>query len=253
MLGVGLFVLSKLKQSHDAGAGKAAPAPAGEKAPATPAPASGGKATSTGKSVYPVVGPIAATGDSRISGSTSSHRDNQGFPPAKCNREATWIWVPGTGGDWSIKMGSHGSGGDNGSLIEWTEEFGTGGKARWRCEGPHPSYGSCSGGTATPLKISGSQPIGIKGISWTAGGAKSHHEIWIDRSGTGNGPWTKGPVFEGSCSCNKMACPVPAGGGGAHAQDTLRVDKNSGHKFISRSMVEIKPGGAAAAKYVEMF
>jgi hypothetical protein len=95
-----------------------------------------------GPNVYPVVGGSIATADSKmtIRSSGTSFRDNQGFDCSKCNREATWIFNTGEGGDWSIRMGSHGGGSGNGSLIEWTQNY-DGSEGRWRCEGPHNTYG----------------------------------------------------------------------------------------------------------------
>ena len=127
-----------------------------------------------------MVGEIAATGDTRISGESSSHRDNQGFDCSKCNREATWIFTPGNGGDWSIKMGSHGEGSDSGSLIELGNVDTDGGGGEWRCEGPHNSYGDVSGGSGSGPALGGKAKVGLKGITWSTGAETVHHEVWYD-------------------------------------------------------------------------
>ena len=189
-----------------------------------------------------MVGEIAATGDTRISGESSSHRDNQGFDCSKCNREATWIFTPGNGGDWSIKMGSHGEGSDSGSLIELGNVDTDGGGGEWRCEGPHNSYGDVSGGSGSGPALGGKAKVGLKGITWSTGAETVHHEVWYDESGGGSN-WVKVSEFDVSAgSCNAIKCPVPSGTDDAHCQDTLRIDNNSGHEFIIRSLVEIVPG-----------
>ena len=222
------------------------PPPSGGGQQPPPSGGGGGGSTATGTSIYQVVGEIAATGDTRISGESSSHRDNQGFDCSKCSREATWIFTPGSGGDWSIKMGSHGGGSDNGSLIELGNVDTDGGGGEWRCEGPHNSYGDVSGGSGSAPALGGKAKVGLKGITWSTGAETVHHEVWYDESGSGSN-WAKVSTFDGSAgSCNAITCPVPSGTDDAHCQDTLRIDNNSGHEFISRSIVEIVPGQASS-------
>lgn len=215
-------------------------------------PSGGGQqGTVTGANIYPVIGPIAATGDTRHStaGSGSgggSERDNLGFDCSKCNRETTWIFVPGTGGDWSVKMGSHGrSGGSDDDSIgsQWEENIG-GGNGRWRCEGPYGKFSNMSG-SGTGASFSGSGQVGLKGVSWSTGSNTNHHEVWYNETGDGQ-TWTKIAEFDGTSPCgNPFTCPVPASGGGAHCQDTLRIDDNNGSKWVSSSIVEIDPSGGS--------
>jgi hypothetical protein len=90
-------------------------------------------ATVPGPNVYPVVGDIPRSGEFGLSiaNDGTSFRDNVSFPCDKCARESTWFFVPGSS-DWTVKMGSHGGGNDNGSLISFAADG-----QRWRCEGPH--------------------------------------------------------------------------------------------------------------------
>lgn len=226
-----------------------APAPAPTPGPAPPArttapapspPPAGGV---TGKTIYPVVAPIPNTGDVTIRGGGNSFRDNIGYPCSKCAREATWIFTPGTGGDWSVKLGSHGSEGGPESLIELGNVSTDSGGGSWRCEGPHMTYSDVAGGTGKAPALAGKPQVGVKAVTWPLPGNKVHHEVYYDDAGTG-GKWVKIASFEGSATgCNAITCPVPGG----KCQDTLRLDGPSGHKFISRSMVEIRPGGGAPA------
>ena len=166
-----------------------------------------------------------------------------GFDCSICNREATWTFVPGSGGDWSVKLGSHGGGSDNGSLIELGNVDVDGGGGNWRCEGPHMTYADVSGGTGSAPGIGGSQQVSVKAVTWSTGADTVHHEVWLDPSGSGTN-WGEGPIatFDGSAEgCNAITCPVPSGEDDAHCQDTLRIDENSGHEFISHSFYEIVP------------
>ena len=231
---------------------------------AAPPPTTGGGGTptgtggtSTGTNIYPVVGPIADTGDTRISSAGSgsggsSERDNRGFDCSKCSRETTWIFVPGNGGDWSVKMGSHGrtGGSDDDSIgAQWEQDFGSNGGG-WRCEGPYGKFSDMSG-SGSGANISGSGQVGLKGISWSTGGNTMHHEVWFNETGDGQS-WTQIATFDGTSPCgNPFKCPVPASGGGAHCQDTLRIDDNNGSKFISSSIVEISPGGTPTTAYTK--
>lgn len=76
--------------------------------------------------------------------------------------------------------------------------------------------------------------IGIKGISWNTGGVTEHHEIWVNSEGSAGNTWQLVATFDGQSACNPLSCPVPS-------QDTLRIDGPDGHKFNSRSIVEIDP------------
>jgi hypothetical protein len=202
-----------------------------------------------GPNIYTNLGDIPRSGPfglSEASGGTS-FRDNVSFPCDKCARETTWFVVPGNPGeggmDLSIKMGSHGGGNDNGALISFSQIPIGGSGGKWACEGPHGNDQDVSGGSGS-VELGGAQKIGIKGISWNVGGDTEHHEIWYNADGTG-GTWTKMAEFEGQSNCNPLACPVPSGEDDAHCQDTLRIDDNSGHQFISRSIVEIDPAPGA--------
>ena len=124
-------------------------------------------ATIPGPNVYPVVGPALTSGIIPIRSSGTSFRDNQGFDCSKCARESTWFFVPG-GSDWTVKMGSHGEGSDNGSLIGFSADG-----QRWRCEEPHMTYHDLSGEGSVQLEAS--QRVGIKGISWNVSGNTQHH------------------------------------------------------------------------------
>jgi len=224
--------------------------------PSTPPPSRGGGSAATGRNVYKVVGPIAPTSSTRINTAADgdpavSHRDNQGFACNKCNRETTWIFKPGSAGDWSIKMGSHGGGSDNASLIEFCQWHWDGsaksGGAGWRCEGPHNKYGKFRGGSGSAPNMMGKSKAGLKGISWPLGPNNMHHEIWYDPTGSGSN-WGSGPIaiFDGSPSdCNPISCPVPDGEDNAHCQDTFRIDEDGTHQFLSSSTVEIAPGQRA--------
>lgn len=205
-----------------------------------PAPSGGGGgSTATGKTIYQAIGNIMTAGSGvTIRGGGSSFRDNIGYPCNKCAREATWIFKPGTGGDWSPKLGSHGDEGGKETLIELGNISinGTGGD--WRCEGPHMTYNDVSGGSGSAPKIGGLARVGIKAVTWPLGGNRIHHELWWDQTGSGNN-WKKFAEFNGAATgCNAITCPVP----GSKCQDTMRLDNPSGHQFIARSMVEIRPG-----------
>lgn len=214
----------------------------------TPPPTTGG-GTVTGGHIYPVVGPIAPTENTRINQAGSgtaggnSERDNLGFDPSKCNRETTWIFKPGTGGDWSIKTGSHG--GSDISLIEYSQvEIDGGGGAQWRCEGPEESYGSISGGSGEGQgpNIGGKAQVGLKSAVWSTGPNTVHQEVWYNENGDGN-TWACVASYDGGAgSCNPITCPVPCSASNSKCQDTLRIDNNSGHQFISSNIVEISPG-----------
>lgn len=212
-------------------------------APAPTGPTTGLSGSKTGKTIYPVIAPIANTGDVTIRGGGNSFRDNIGYPCNKCARESSWIFSPGTGGDWSLKLGSHGDEGGKETLIELGNiDTGKGG-GEWQCEGPHMTYKGVSGGSGKAPAIAGKPQVGAKAVTWPLGGNKVHHEIWMDMTGTGNS-WQKVAEFSGAATgCNAITCPVP----GSKCQDTLRMDGPKGHKFISRSMVEIRPGGGAGA------
>jgi hypothetical protein len=87
-----------------------------------------GETTVQGPNIYPVVGDIPRSGAFGISvaNSGTSFRDNVSFPCDKCARETIWFVIPGNQGeggmDFSVKMGSHGDGGnDNGSLIAFSQ------------------------------------------------------------------------------------------------------------------------------------
>jgi hypothetical protein len=166
--------------------------------------------------VYTVVSPAAiedGTGLSVALGGTS-FRDNQVFECSNCAREATWFFIPGTEGDMSIKMGSHGGSGDETALISLGNIPLPVGGGEWRCEGPHGNDQDLSGGSGS-LGLGGTQKIGLKGISWNVGGSTEHHEIWYNADGTGN-TWTKMAEFEEASNCNALACPVPEGTDDAH-------------------------------------
>lgn len=217
--------------------------------PTAPPPTSGGGgggtagSSATGKTIYQAIGNImtAGTGVTVRSGGTS-FRDNIGYPCNKCARESTWIFKPGNGGDWSPKLGSHGDEGGRETLIELgnIQINGTGGD--WRCEGPHMTYNDVAGGSGGAPKIGGLPRVGIKAVTWPLGGNRIHHELWWDQTGSGNN-WKKFAEFNGAATgCNAITCPVP----GSKCQDTMRLDNPSGHQFISRSVVEIRPGAGAA-------
>jgi predicted aspartyl protease len=205
-------------------------------------PTSGRQGAVTGKSIYQVVGNIATAGTGvTIRGGGNSFRDNLGYPCNKCARESTWIFKPGTAGDWSPKLGSHGDEGGKETLIELAniQMNGTGGK--WQCEGPHMTYQGVSGGTGSAPRIGGKPRVGIKAVTWPLGQNRIHHELWYDATGSGNN-WQKFAEFNGAATgCNAITCPVP----GSKCQDTMRLDNPSGHQFIARSIVEIKPGAGA--------
>ena len=205
-------------------------------------PTGGLSGTKTGTSIYKVVGNIMGAGSGvTIRGGGKSFRDNLGYPCNKCARESTWIFKPGTAGDWSPKLGSHGDEGGKETLIELAniQMMGTGGK--WQCEGPHMTYKAVSGGT-------GSAPKSVENHEWASklshghlGQNRIHHELWVDETGAGNN-WRKFAEFNGAATgCNAITCPVP----GSKCQDTMRLDDASGHQFISRSIVEIVPGAGA--------
>lgn len=136
-------------------------------------------ATVQGPNVYPVVGDIPRSGGfgTSVANDGTSFRDNVSFPCDKCARETTWFFTPGAPGegdmDCTIKMGSHGGGSDNGSLIGFSADG-----QRWRCEGPHMTYHDLSGEGSVQLEAS--QRVGIKGISWNVSGNTQHHEIWLN-------------------------------------------------------------------------
>ena len=212
--------------------------------PAPPAPTGGGgggPSASTGTSIYKVVGSIASGGGVTLRGGGTSNRDNLGYPCNKCARESTWIFKPGTGGDYSLKLGSHGDEGGKETLIELGNIGTNSGGGEWKCEGPHMTYKGVSGGSGSGPAIGGKPRVGLKGISWPTGANAVHHEVWYDETGAGNS-WKKVAEFTGSATgCNAITCPVP----GSKCQDTLRLDNVQGHQFISRSIVEIVPGAGA--------
>ena len=177
----------------------------------------------------------------------SSWRDNVPFDCCICNRETTWILTPSDSGDWSVKLGSHGSNNDNGSLIEMGQICVDSGGGTWRCEGPHEpqNYQDVSGGSASAPALAGMGKIGIKGISWPTGENQIHHEIWIDTTGSGTS-WDQIGTFDGSPEgCNATGCPVPSGTGGASCQDTLRFDNGTVPGWESRRFDEIIPNQRA--------
>ena len=210
-------------------------------APAPSGPSGGGPSAATGTSVYKVVGSIASGGGVTLRGGGTSNRDNLGYPCNKCAREATWIFKPGTGGDYSLKLGSHGDEGGKETLIELGNIKTDSGGGEWQCEGPHMTYNGVSGGSGSGPAIGGKPKVGLKAVSWPTGATSVHHEIWYDETGSG-GNWKKVAEFTGSASgCNAITCPVP----GSKCQDTLRLDNVNGHQFMSRSIVEIVPGSAS--------
>ena len=213
------------------------------------APGGGGGAvggSATGQNIYPVISDLSGQGEVTLRGGGTSNRDNQSFPCDKCAREATWIFTPGSGGDWSIKLGSHGDEGGPEILIEMGNIDTDGGGGSWRCEGPHMDYADVSGGSGSLPAVGGSAQIGVKGISWPTGGNTIHHEIWLDPSGSGSN-WSQVATFDGGSSCgNQIQCPVPGS-----CQDTLRLDNVNGHQFISRSLMEISAGAPATTAYAK--
>lgn len=216
--------------------------------PVQPPAGGGGSAAATGTSIYKVVGPIAGKSEVTLRGGGTSNRDNVGFPCSKCARETTWIFKPGSGGDYSVKLGSHGSEGDPTTLIELGNIGTDSGGGKWQCEGPHMNYNDVNGGSGSGPAIGGKPRVGIKGISWPAGANAVHHEIWYDETGSGNN-WKKIAEFTGQASgCNPITCPVP----GASCQDTLRLDNVQGHQFIARSCVEIVPNARAGGPALAM-
>lgn len=213
-----------------------------EEATPIPVPSGGGGSNATGKTIYQVVSNIPAPPNVTIRGGGNSYRDNISYPCNKCAREATWIFRPGTAGDWSPKLGSHGDTGGKETLIELAniQMNGTGGD--WQCEGPHMNYNKLSGGTGSAPRLAGKARVGIKAVTWPLPGNQVHHELWYDETGSGNN-WQKFAEFSGAATgCTAITCPVP----GNKCQDTMRLDNPSGHQFIARSMVEIKPGSANA-------
>ena len=218
-----------------------APAPA--PAPAAPSGGGGGGGPSsvTGTNIYRVVGNIQSGGEVTLRGGGTSNRDNIGYPCNKCARESTWIFRPGSGGDWSLKLGSHGDEGGKETLIELGNIDTNGGGGEWRCEGPHMTYNNVTGGSGKAPAIGGRARVGAKAVTWPLGGNRIHHEIYMDMTGAGNN-WQKIAQFDGAATgCNAITCPVPGG----KCQDTLRLDNVKGHQFISRSVVEIVPGAGA--------
>jgi hypothetical protein len=187
--------------------------------------------TVAGPNIYTPTGDISTGAVITIRSGGSSFRDNVSYDCAQCARETTWFVNPGGGGDLSVKMGSHGDESDDTSLIQYSTDG-----QKWRCEGPHMTYNDLSGEGSVDV---GSEPVGIKGISWNVSGGTNHHEIWVSTDAGAN--WTCAATYEGGADgCTEMACPVPDAGVGC--QDTLRIDDPSGHSFTNRTMVGIDPG-----------